>query len=268
MNTFSPQQHTENRLRWSPALKGLPPLVSIAFPALIYLIFGKDRFEENPFLKFITLLLPLSYSAAHHLFLVHTSWNRSNKPEGILHSISYYTLNLLLLTFATISILSIIAFPFDEWEGDDSYYCSIILPSFFMPSVYLLSTSCCLVPGRIGFTDTGINVPIGMSILLCPAVSFVLVCKESEYHLLPAILFPILILIRLFKEKCFPSEKNALPTAPWRTAIFVFILILSIFIYTLMARVFVISLYDYLSRTVFYSNTAPVLRPDRILSLL
>ncbi|CAD25914.1 hypothetical protein [Encephalitozoon cuniculi GB-M1] len=225
------EQHTENQRHWRKILD-IAPIVSIAFPAAMYFIFTKDSFEDSLFLRFITVLLPFSYSAVQYAVLLHTNRMPHNKPEGILQSMLYYTLNLLLLAFTIISILSIIAFTLAEWEDDDSLLYSITLPSFFIPFTYLLSVSCRLVPGQIGFTDTGINVLIDILILLFPRTA--LVSKESKDRLLYAVLFLLPILIRLLKEKYCPSGKSSLPTASWRVAVLALILILVFFAYTFM----------------------------------
>ncbi|UYI26655.1 DUF2463 domain-containing protein [Encephalitozoon cuniculi] len=228
------KQHTENLRHWRKIL-GIAPFVSIVFPAIMCLIFTKDRFEKSPFLKFIILLLPFSYSAVQYA-LLRTNWKSDNKPEGILQSILYHTLSLLLLAFAAISILSITAFTLDKWESSESIVFSIVLPSFFIPPTYLLSTSCRLVPGQIGFTDTGINVLIDIPILLCPLVSLVLTIalEETECCYYSAIISSVLILIRLLREKLSPEKQSPPPTAPWRVAILVLILTLAALIYAFM----------------------------------
>ncbi|CAD24879.1 hypothetical protein [Encephalitozoon cuniculi GB-M1] len=213
------KQHTENLRHWRKIL-GIAPFVSIVFPAIMYFISDEDSFKKSLLLRFITILLPFSYSAVQYAILLHTT--------------PYYTLNLLFLAFAAISILSITALPINEWKGDDSLIFSIVLPSLFIPPTYLLSTSCRLVPGQTAFTDTGINVLIDILILLCPLVSLVLVCKEPEYRLLSAVPFPILILARLLNDRYCPSEKSAPPTAPWRVAILVLILTSAALIYAFM----------------------------------
>ncbi|CAD25538.1 hypothetical protein [Encephalitozoon cuniculi GB-M1] len=226
------QHHATNRSYWEVTYNILV-IMSIVFSMATYLILDKDRFEKNPLLRFAIILLPLSCSAIQYLFLLYTNWKSNYEPEGTLHKALYYFFNVLLIAFAIISILSIIVLPINGWKGDD-LLSSIVLPSFFIPPTYLLSTSCCLVPGQIGFTDTGINVLIDILILLCPLVSLVLIPEEPKYRLIPAILFPVLILIRLLREKYYPSGKSALPTAPWRVAVFVLILIIAVFAYALM----------------------------------
>ncbi|CAD26522.1 hypothetical protein [Encephalitozoon cuniculi GB-M1] len=233
------EQHAENQRHWRKIL-GIAPIVSIAFPATMYFISDEDSFEDSLFLRFITVLLPFSYSAVQYA-LLHTNWKSHNKPERILQSILYYTLNLLFLAFSIISILSIIAFTLAEWEDDDwennndPIIFSFILPSFTVPLTYLLSTSCCLVPGQIGFTDTGINVLVDILILLCSAGDLVPAFDEVKHCYYFAIISSILILIRLLREKLSPEKQSPPPTAPWRIAVFVLILISIVIAYALLA---------------------------------
>ncbi|UYI26677.1 DUF2463 domain-containing protein [Encephalitozoon cuniculi] len=224
--------HTEKR-HWT-IITVIAPFVSIAFPAIMYFIFTKECFKKSLLLRFITVLLPFSYSAVQYAVLLHTNWKSHNKPECILQSILYYTLSILLLAFTIISILSITTLPINEWKGDDSLIFSTVLPSLVACPTYLFSTSCCLVPGQTAFTDTDINIVIDILILLCPVVSLVLVCEEPEYRLLSVVLFLLFILARLLKEKYCPSGKSYLPTAPWRMAILVLILISAALIYAFM----------------------------------
>ncbi|CAD25526.1 hypothetical protein [Encephalitozoon cuniculi GB-M1] len=258
------EQHTENQRHWRKILD-IAPIVSIAFPAAMYFIFTKDSFEDSLFLRFITLLLPFSYSAVQYA-LLHTNWKSHNKPEGILQSMLYYTLNLLLLAFTIISILSIIAFTLAEWEGDDwennddPIIFSFILPSFTVPLTYLLSVSCRLVPGHIGFTDTGINVLIDILILLCSTGNLVPAFDEVKHCYYFAIISSILILIRLLREKHGPSEKSALPTAPWRVAILVLILIFAALIYLFMMWVSIDILSDHFA-LLARARSTPVSKP-------
>ncbi|CAD26151.1 hypothetical protein [Encephalitozoon cuniculi GB-M1] len=239
------EQHTENLQHWRKIL-GIAPIVSIAFPAIMYFIFTKDSFEDSLFLRFITILLSFSYSAVQYAVLLHTNWKSHNKPEGILHTTLYYTLNLLLLAFSIISILSITTLPINKWKNDGGpILFSIFLPPLFMSPAYLLSTSCRLVPGQIGFTDTGINVLIDILTLLCSVGSLLLILEESEYCYCFAIISSILILIRLLGEKLSPEKQSPPPTAPWRIAVFVLILIFAALIYAFMMWVSIDILSDH-----------------------
>ncbi|UYI27787.1 DUF2463 domain-containing protein [Encephalitozoon cuniculi] len=231
------EQHTENQPHWRKILD-IAPIVSIAFPAIMYFTSDKDSFEDSLFLRFITILLPFSYSAVQYAVLLHTNWKPHNKPERILQSTLYYTLNLLFLAFSIISILSITTLPINKWKNDGGpILFSIFLPPLFMSPTYLLSTSCRLVPGQIGFTDTGINVLIDIPILLCSLVSLVLIIalEETECCYCFAIISSILILIRLLREKLSPEKQSPPPTAPWRIAVFVLILISIVIAYALLA---------------------------------
>nr|AGE96650.1 hypothetical protein ECU06_1690 [Encephalitozoon cuniculi] len=79
------EHHTHNRathreLHSSAVLNNnLVAFVPTAFPTLIYLVLNEDRFGESPFLRFITVLFPSSYSAAQYLLLPHTSWKETGK---------------------------------------------------------------------------------------------------------------------------------------------------------------------------------------------
>ncbi|CAD25718.1 hypothetical protein [Encephalitozoon cuniculi GB-M1] len=236
------EQHTENQPHWKKIL-GIAPFVSIAFPAVMYFILTKDSFKDSPFLKFITVLLPYLHPPVLHLLLLHTNWRKTHKSK---HTILYCLVNLLLLAFAVANILSIVALIVDKQKRtDDLLLHSIILPSFFIPPAYLLSTSCCLVPGQIGFTDTGINVIIDILILICPAISLVLVDEKSKYYPYSTAIPSILILVRLFREKCSPPKQSSPPIPTWRVAAFVFILVLAVLVYGLLGSGSIITLYDH-----------------------
>ncbi|CAD25906.1 hypothetical protein [Encephalitozoon cuniculi GB-M1] len=256
------EQHTENLQHWRKILD-IAPIVSIVFPAIMYFIFTKDSFEDSLFLRFITLLLPFSYSAVQYAVLLHTNWKSHNKPEGILHTTLYYTLNLLFLAFSIISILSITTLPINKWKNDGGpILFSIFLPPLFMSPTYLLSTSCCLVPGQIGFTDTGINILIDILTLLCSVRSLLLILEESEYCYCFAAISSILILIRLLREKHGPSEKSALPTVPWRVSILVLILIFAALIYLFMMWVSIDILSDHFD-LLTKARSTPVSEPGQ-----
>ncbi|UYI26652.1 DUF2463 domain-containing protein [Encephalitozoon cuniculi] len=247
------QHHTEIQHHRSAILNNdLVVLISIAFPALLYFIFDKDNFEKNPCLRLITTLFPLSYLAAQHLLLFHTSWKGNNKPEDTLHKALRYFFSALFITFATIFILSIIILTNDNWsKDDDPLFFSIVLPSFFIPPTYLLSISCSLVPGQTGFTDTGINILIDVLILLCFIVNFIFMHEKSKYRLYSAVTFPLLVLVRLLTEKYYPSGKSSLPTTTWRVVAFVLIFILVIYTYTDMGCEAILTLdyyFTYLTR--------------------
>ncbi|UYI28193.1 DUF2463 domain-containing protein [Encephalitozoon cuniculi] len=175
------QHHIKNQLHWRTSFNCLAPLISIALPMLIHFIFEEDRFEENPFLRLITVLLPLSYSVIQYSALLHTNWKESTKPEDTTHKALHYILNLLLLTFVVISIFSITVFTLDKWDYAASFFYSIVLPSLLIPPVYLFSTSCSFISGQIGFRDTGTDIFIDILILICDIVNVVLVYKESEF---------------------------------------------------------------------------------------
>ncbi|KMV65729.1 hypothetical protein M970_082060 [Encephalitozoon cuniculi EcunIII-L] len=226
-------QHIKNQSHWRVILSSLGIFMATVYPIFMYLVFTKDCFEERHLLRLITLVLPFLYSTIQYLFLLYTNWKNGHKQEDILYNILYYLLNLLLTTFSIISILSIIALIINRRENDDDlFFFSVILPS--MPLTYLLSTSCCLVPGQIGFIDTGINIFIDILILSC-LVSLTLICIEPKDYLCFIAISSALTLVRLLKKKYLSSKQSPPPTAPWRVAIFVLIFSFVVFIYVLAA---------------------------------
>ncbi|UYI27995.1 DUF2463 domain-containing protein [Encephalitozoon cuniculi] len=170
--------------------------MSIAFPMVMHMIFSKGSFSKSPFLKFITVLLPLSCSAVQHLLLFRASWKESTKPEGAIYKVLRYFSSALFITFAVTSILSVIAFAIHNWKYNTvSLSLSIIFPSLLFPPTYLLSTSCCLVPGQIGFTDTGINILIDILILVHPMANLVSVRRRAYRYPHSAIISSIFLII-------------------------------------------------------------------------
>ncbi|CAD26520.2 hypothetical protein [Encephalitozoon cuniculi GB-M1] len=224
--THTTEQHAENQPHWKTILD-IAPFVSITFPAIMCLIFDEDSFEESPFLRFITLLLPFSYSAVQYA-LLYTNWKSHNKPEPILHTTLYYTLSLLLLAFTIISILSIIPFSLNEWDHAASFFYPIVLPSFTVPPAYLLSSSYFLVPRQIRLTDTVISILISV----CSIVNVLLVFKEFNYYPYSAIISSISVLLQLLSEKHCLFKQSPPSTASSRAAVLILTLILAVLVYT------------------------------------
>ncbi|UYI27592.1 DUF2463 domain-containing protein [Encephalitozoon cuniculi] len=136
----------------------------IAFPILMGLVL-KETVKSSLFLRFIIMLLPFSYSALECFLLFRNNLESSYRSE--LHKMPCSIFNVLLIAFSVISILSIAIFPLSAWSNNDVSSYSMLLPCLIVPLTYMLSISCSLVSGSILFTDTGIDILIDASLLLC-----------------------------------------------------------------------------------------------------
>nr|AGE96548.1 hypothetical protein ECU06_0100 [Encephalitozoon cuniculi] len=200
----------------------------IAFPILMGLVL-KETVKSSLFLRFIIMLLPFSYSALECFLLFRNNLESSYRSE--LHKMPCSIFNVLLIAFSVISILSIAIFPLSAWSNNDVSSYSMLLPCLIVPLTYMLSISCSLVSGSILFTDTGIDILIDASLLLCTLLLLVFWIIESKYF--PYFVFAslILVLIRSFRTRHAPSKENSLPVTAWRVVVFGSILVLSIVIY-------------------------------------
>ncbi|KMV64964.1 hypothetical protein M970_110020 [Encephalitozoon cuniculi EcunIII-L] len=177
------QRHPTNQSRSKVTYNGLASVISVALPIAMYFIFDKDRFKEDPLLRFATILLPFSYSATQYLFLLYANWKSNYKPEDTLHKALYYSFNALLITFATISILSIVALPIDGWGSrNDIVIHSVILPFFVVWSAYLTFTINCLIMKTIRLTDVNFCMLIALMMMIRIIVEFKSSNREYRYY--------------------------------------------------------------------------------------
>lgn len=211
-------------------VRRLAGIVSIVFPAIMHFTLGSS-IKDSLFFKFITVLLPFSYSAAQHFLLFRINRGLDYKSSSLLHSIFYFLLNLFLFAFAVIDGISTITFTLDKWDDDASF--SILLPSFVVPSAYLLSTACVLTPGSIQFPDTGFNLLIDTLILLriIAGIMFPLHNSSYIYIAVPSFIFVLLRSLNLGYSSSSVTEH-----AVWRQLMVFLIFGISIFIHVIMAR--------------------------------
>ncbi|AFN82935.1 hypothetical protein EROM_050010 [Encephalitozoon romaleae SJ-2008] len=221
MNPTSHLAHTQ--------IRHFAGIVSIVFPAIMHFTLGPS-IKDSLLLKFITVLLPFSYSAAQHFLLFRINRSLDYKSSSLLHSILYFLLNLFLFVFAVIDGISTVTFTLDKWDDDVSF--SILLPSFVVPSTYLLSTACILTPGSIQFPDTGFNFLIDILILLRIVVGIMFPLHNSSYIYIAV---PSFILILLRSLNLGYSSSSVTEYAVWRQLIVFLIFGISLFIHTIIA---------------------------------
>ncbi|CAD26305.1 hypothetical protein [Encephalitozoon cuniculi GB-M1] len=209
---------------WGTVFSDLGALMSIALPMLMYFTFTKNDFDTSPLLKVVMLLFPCSYSAAGYFLLCYSSRTAHHKT-GIL----YHLLNVLLVTFAAISILSIIVLPIEKWSKRLLGVYSMPSSSFVVSLTYLLYTSCDLTTAS--FTDTGITAFVELLSLLFLMSYPIFLTRNPEYYPYLSIISAILILARSFKEKYFPNKKTSESVVRWRLLIFFVILGFTTFSY-------------------------------------
>lgn len=194
-----------------PTAHEFKTFISIGLPILMSFLL-KEKIRNSLLLKFIIIFPPSLYSIVSLL-----TWNKfesgcesSSKLSKILHSI----FNSLILTFISISILSIILFTFEEWDDE----AMVVFPA------YLLSISCSITSESISFIDNGIDIFIDLIMLLCPLTGIIILSKNFGHIPYFSIASLILTLIRLVKENYSSPEREGPPTI-WRQLAFIFILI-------------------------------------------
>ncbi|CAD26510.1 hypothetical protein [Encephalitozoon cuniculi GB-M1] len=209
------------------------PYTSIALPVLMYYIPEKGQFDQNPFLKLIAILPPCLYSAVQFPLLFLGNPESSCTPRPALYATLYLLLDASLLAFSAISILSIAAFTTTEWNSDEVVaVCSTLLPSLLVLPAHLLSTSCALTPGSIGFTDSSVDILIDLLMVSLLAAGLTLNVDES-WRFFPYICISslVLVLAKLLRKSSSMPRRDPAPAPAWRIAAFVLIFGLSMFVY-------------------------------------
>ncbi|KAG5858487.1 DUF2463 domain-containing protein [Encephalitozoon hellem] len=225
-------------LNWKDIIQICAAPISMVFPIITYLLLEEDTIRYNMLLKLAIVLPPFLYSGVHCLIMFNNS--RTEQSDSSSTPLSTF-LNIIFLLFSIISLLSIIAFPIDEWGKDYTIFLSIILPSFFVSSTYLLSTSCTLTRSIFQYTaantaDILLDLLILLSILASIAAGIALNINVWAWTFCFIILPAILILTRSWREKYLPSAKYNGPTSPWRVAILIIIFLIAIIIYSFLTR--------------------------------
>ncbi|CAD26973.1 hypothetical protein [Encephalitozoon cuniculi GB-M1] len=235
------------KLHWRTFFNNFGPFTSIIFSMLMYLIFSKNDFNGTPFLRFVGVLFPSLYSSMEYFLLLFDSWRSDHRVLLSLHGVLYLLLNTILFMFSFVTIISTIAFTASKWnDNDDPATFTMAIPSFFVSFAYLLSISCDFSAKSVLSIGMSTNVPIDLLILLIPIIGTILLIEKSRYHFYFFIVPAILIPVRSLKERYFVSGKSSLSVAPWRTMVFVFMLILGVFVYAFLAYGSVEILYQYL----------------------
>ncbi|KAG5858520.1 DUF2463 domain-containing protein [Encephalitozoon hellem] len=201
---------------------GFKELMSIGFPILISLLFG-EKVRDSLQLKFIVVLFPSLYSVVS-LFIWKKSELSRNSLSSKLQKTLYFLSNGLVLLFIFISILSVVAFTFEEWDDEGMVVFPMLFPSLVVLPTYLLSISCRVTSESIFFVDNGIDIFIDLAILLCPLAGVVILGENFEY--IPYFFAASLLLFstRLLRGSCSLLTKKSAPTV-WRQCAFIFILI-------------------------------------------
>ncbi|UTX43459.1 DUF2463 domain-containing protein [Encephalitozoon hellem] len=226
---------------WKDIIQICAAPISMVFPIITYLLLDEDTIRYNILLKLAIVLPPFLYSGVHCLIMFNNNRTEQSKPLSTPRPPLVFLLNTLLLLFSIISLISIIAFPIDEWGKDYTIFLSIILPSFFVSSTYLLSTSCTLTRSSLQYTTTNtidilLDLLILLSILASIAAGIALDINIWAWTFCFIILPVILIFIRSWREKYLPSAKYEGSVVASRVAIPLIIFLISIVIYSLLTH--------------------------------
>ncbi|CAD25040.1 hypothetical protein [Encephalitozoon cuniculi GB-M1] len=226
-------------------IRNFSSFVSLIFTFFACYTFSEHDFKEDLFFRFIVLLPSFSYLILQYLIFFHTTWKGYCKTESTLRNILHSTLIVLLLAFVIINIFSSITFVTDKWNSEDLFFYSIILPSFFIPPTYLLSTSCDFI--TTSFTATGINILVDLMILLSYLTFLLLLLflEKAEYRPYFILASFVLILVKSLKEIYLPSRESSSPAASWRVIIFALVFTLAVITHSLSAYVSISTLARY-----------------------
>lgn len=221
----SSSDENETVQSWKDIMQQYAALISIVFPLVTYLAL-KDSIRENALLKFITVLLPCTYSSSKNLLLL-----LNNRNHG-LPLLFRFVLNSLFLAFTIVSILLTILSSLDEWNSEDILCFHMIFPSLVVLPAYLLSTSSSLETNLPSFASTSdIDVLLDSIILLSIVIGIIMFFNEGNKHYPHFAIASVAITLIRSLSKRSPSpilEDHA--RIPRLTA-FIFILLLAITVY-------------------------------------
>lgn len=162
-NILNQKKHIQPH--WRDIIQHHIPPISIALPIIIYLLPEKS-INHNLLLRFITVILPCSYSTTQSLLLFLHNRKSCNYRSSYISSIrTSGILDVFLLSFISIPVILVFAASIDTWDDQalprlSMYFCPLIVLS-----TYLLSTSCNLTTTSLQFTTTG-NIDILLDLLM------------------------------------------------------------------------------------------------------
>ncbi|KAG5860375.1 DUF2463 domain-containing protein [Encephalitozoon hellem] len=215
-------------------------ILSMMFPIALYSLSeiliknGKPllNIEENMPLRFLMATPSCLYSGILHFISFNNYRKEQYESQSGFYSLLYFILGTIFLLFSTTSLFSIFMLSIEEWNSK-KVFSLVLLPSLVVYTS-LLYTSCDLTQAGFRFTATGtIDMLFDFSIFLCISISIAIIIlqKGNDWEIYFSIISVVFALVRLFKQRYFPSMKYEGPTPKWRRIIPIIVLVIGIAIY-------------------------------------